>query len=710
MPEPSYFTEIFPLLAERLPHLTAYRLVLREEVSPLDRGAVERKIGGKLTYRLRAKLGGPWAWLSGHVLTGAPPNPVRLLMALDEIRRDGGPLYRDLESIEEDYGWMPTHEQTAEFAVRALAQPLLPEIQTALAAMSLPLRNAAVERDVRVRAWVIGAMPSLSLSIVSRLVYEPGLAAYAGGLKKITDLIGLPVADRLGGMQGEIIKVTGTLGEHRKRLLGLTQRSEMSALLKSSPADTWVVRVLSGSNEYDYAVTGLHLLIRPSDAARFDVDPGHAERALHLKPALRASVIKTASDILKGHGLIGSAFSTQNAAAQFVQIKPELELTFGGSRSRPYAVERAPLDFQQAGPYRSSEAASEIRIALINALDDSVDDFVEALRRSVEHEYGQKLTIVRERKLRVASQTNLESAVRLLAKEDAGLMLVFLPDEVTDDSGDGFNALYAKTQTIGRLQPCLVVHESTMHRPEALNGIILGLIARQGAIPYVLEEPLPFADRVVGLSLVRQSRKSKSKDRLTGISRIFKSDGELLSYVIAESEVDEHEGIPDTLLDKLLPSEWLQRKRAVLHIHGHLHRDESRALGAREADLDATFLSVEVNGKLVPRLYALDSGRIVAPPWGMAFIANPHEAMLLTSSAPSDATPQPLQVRIDPDAPASFTIEQALTSVVAFAALHYGVLQQPRLPVTLHHADLIAASVERGVLPTNASGAVPFWL
>jgi argonaute-like protein implicated in RNA metabolism and viral defense len=164
------------------------------------------------------------------------------------------------------------------------------------------------------------------------------------------------------------------------------------------------------------------------------------------------------------------------------------------------------------------------------------------------------------------------------------------------------------------------------------------------------------------------------------------------------------------MLAALLPDAWLAGKRSILHIHGRLRRDESRALGAREADLDATFLTVEVEGKLVPRLYALDNGRIIAPPWGTAFLANDHEALLLTSSAPGDATPQPLHVRIDPDALPAFTLEQAIESLVAFTVLHYGVLQLPRLPVTLHHADLIAASAERGILPVPAEGAMPFWL
>jgi argonaute-like protein implicated in RNA metabolism and viral defense len=258
------------------------------------------------------------------------------------------------------------------------------------------------------------------------------------------------------------------------------------------------------------------------------------------------------------------------------------------------------------------------------------------------------------------------------------------------------------------MQPCLVVHESTMHKPEALHSILLGLIARRGVIPYVLDAPLAFAERVVGLSLVRQAR--KTKDRLTGISRVYKADGGLIGYVMAEADVDETEGIPEAMLTALLPDGWLAGKQIVLHIHGRLRRDESRALGAREADLDASFLTVQVDSKQVPRLYALENGRIGAPPWGTAFLANTHEALLLTSSAPGDATPQPLHVRLDPDAPPSFTLEQAIESLIAFTILHYGVLQLPRLPVTLHHADLIAASAERGVLPTPAGGAAPFWL
>ena len=709
MADAQFFTEIFPLVSSSLPRLSAYRLVLRDSVPQAERAAAERQMGGKLTYRLRSSLGGRWAWLGGRAVTSTAPDPVKLAMAVDEARSGGGgALYKQLEGVEEEYGWAATPLQVAEFAARALAEPLFPEIQAALAAMTLPIKGALVERDVRVRGWEVGEHPALSLSIVSRLIYEPGLVAWANGLATITDVIGLPVADKTGGMQGEIIKVTGTLAEQRERLLGLTRRDAMTELLRKSPDETWVVRVLSGSNEYDYAATALHLLVRPRDAAKFGIEPAHAERALHLKPALRASVIKTASDIFKAHGLIGSAFSTQNAPSSFQSFAPQPGLTFGGGKSRPFAVERAPLDFQQAGPYYANGSAGELRITLINALDDTVDDFVEVLRRTLEREYQQHLTVVRERKLRVTSQTNLESAVRVLAKEDAHLMLVFLPDEPVDDSGEAINATYAKAQTIGRLQPCLTVHESTMHKPEALHAIILGLIARRGVIPYILEEPLPFADRVVGLSLVRQPR--KNKDRLTGISRIYKSDGGLLGFLIAEADVADGAGVPDSMLETLLPTQWLAGKRCVLHVHGRLRRDELRSLGGREADLDATFLTVEVNGKLVPRLYALGNGHITSPPWGTAFLANSHEALLLTSSAPGDATPQPLHVRLDPDAPPGFTLEQALQSITAFAVLHYGVLQIPRLPVTLHHADLIAASAERGVLPAPSAGNTPFWL
>src|SRR5262249_55805128 len=153
-------------------------------------------------------------------------------------------------------------------------------------------------------------------------------------------------------------------------------------------------------------------------------------------------------------------------------------------------------------------------------LEDEPGDFLEALRRCLDKDYGLKLEVVRERNMRVISQTNLESAVRLLQKETSDLVVVFLPDE--NDEEEGISERTTRTQTVGRGLPCLVVHESTMNRPEAMNDVVMGLMARANAVPFLLADPLKYADRVVGLSLIYHSK--REGDYLTGVSRIYGSD------------------------------------------------------------------------------------------------------------------------------------------------------------------------------------------
>jgi hypothetical protein len=247
-----------------------------------------------------------------------------------------------------------------------------------------------------------------------------------------------------------------------------------------------------------------------------------------------------------------------------------------------------------------------VKITHINALSDEVDDFVEAMRCTAEREFNFKIDVARRKWCFLRGDL---SAVRLLAKEDADLMLVFLPDSAGDE--DGVDDVDTKAQTIGRGQPCLVIHESTMHKPEAMVNVIMGIIARAGHVPYLLEEPLPYADRVVGLSLVRQHK--RGGDHLTGVSRIYKSDGALIRYIIAEARCKK--ASIDLLLEKLFPMELLKRKRVLLHFDGRMRREVLRAIGGWKMN-SARPSSGGDHPDAPHRLYAFNKGRIEQPPWG----------------------------------------------------------------------------------------------
>src|SRR5690606_11470120 len=143
----------------------------------------------------------------------------------------------------------------------------------------------------------------------------------------------------------------------------------------------------------------------------------------------------------------------------------------------------------------------------------------------------------------------------------------------------------------------------------------------------------------------------------------------------------------------------------VFHVDGPLGPGERQVLDAWAEAIGAQFFYVEIMRRGVPRVYALEAGRIGRPPRGTVFRLNHEEAFLITSSSGEDATPQPLHIRTT-----GLSIEDALHSVMMFTLLHYGALKTPKLPVTIHHAEYMRSSLSRGVLPSDAAGDVPFWL
>ena len=179
------------------------------------------------------------------------------------------------------------------------------------------------------------------------------------------------------------------------------------------------MRVLAGSREYDYVADALDLVIRPEDIEQFAINQQQIEKALHLKPALHAQMVKLVSDILKEAKLIGNAYSTQNTPELFHGGAPQANLIFANSRVRPYNPAKLAADFKESGAYRLPERLNSepLRVVVINTLADEVGDFLEALKRSLERDFKLTLEVVRERNMRVISQANLESAVRLLQKE-----------------------------------------------------------------------------------------------------------------------------------------------------------------------------------------------------------------------------------------------------------------------------------------------------
>ncbi len=288
-PNQQLFGEVFPILTDSLPPLTAYRLAV-------GGGESVRRLGGKLATWMSAMFGGFWVWSGGRLITDAPPNPVKLVIALEDARADQPRNFHHLEAIEEDFQWQPTAEEIADYVVHGPVARLEETILEALSRTVYSIKNARVEREYHLRTWAVGAAPALSVSVVSRLLYEPDLQKYLESLDKPSDIVGMWVADKYSRVQGEIIKIVGLLSEHRDRLLEMTQRREMRQMIEGGAAGNIVVRVMSGSREYDYVADALDLVIRPEEVEQFAINRPQVEKALHLKPALHAQMVKLVAD------------------------------------------------------------------------------------------------------------------------------------------------------------------------------------------------------------------------------------------------------------------------------------------------------------------------------------------------------------------------------------------------------------------------------
>lgn len=687
------FVEVFPI--KPISQLQAYHIQMSDGSTP--------KFGSKLAYRLRQKLPGCWVWADRRILTDTPPEPMKLLMALDAIKEEQPKTYGKLSLLEEDYTWQPTPDVIARFVIRGPLNTLAEQIGQALASTSARVGNAQVQRESQAGAWVVNGEPALSFSIMSHLIYAADLYTYALGVEKPNELVGLRVADLSSTMQGEVIKIVGRVSDHRERLLKLTQRETMRDILRTAPADDLVVKVKSGQNEYDYVASALHVMVGIDNAQDFGISSQQASKALRLKPAQRAAIIKQLADIAKRAQLVRNAYSTQNAPDLFMTSAPKIEIMLGSKRARPYDVERLPQDLKANGPYWQCEKFNEepVRLAILNTLTEMTGDFLEAMQRSIEKDFGFKIEIVRERKVKVISRANIESAVRALQKETFDVLLVFLENQSGEDA---VRERLIRAQTVGRGIPCLVVHEATLHRPDAMPHLITGIYARAGNIPYLLAEPLSYADFVVGLDVFREQK--KSGETLTCAARVYRKDGALLMSRIVSAPLKADEEIPHEALGALFPQKLFGKKRVLIHNDGRFRRQFLDTLKLWGEEIGATLYPVEIVRRGVPRLYALANGKIDSPPYGATFRLSDQEAFVVVSVSSEDATPQPLHLRCEPP----LTIEQAIHSVMAFTLLHYGAFKTPKLPVTICHTDYLRESFLRGITPEKLEGNLPYWL
>lgn len=735
------FAEIFPL--ESHLQIVAYGLFYDADMP----AAYLPRIGRSLVRRLKKAYPGAWLWSgsgdSARLLTTEDRSEIELNILLDFARDEDPDLYMFVDTLALDPDFQPDARTYADFMLRTKLAELEKPLENALAKFNSKLATKTgmvrAEREYKLTPWIVGGQPALSLSISARLVYEQDAQTFAETMPDPAALKGLRAKEKHTGLTGEIVKITGTVGERRPHMLSVRAVRTMPPALQQgiqhTPVGTLAVRLRTSGGKkraLEVPASALEPLIRPSDFARFGLDPKQANPALRPDPATRSLHVKALSDIAKEAGVLARAYNSREASHLFIVPDPEQPsfqpyLRFSNKRTRPYKLDTLAVDFRQCGAYhlRETFANAPVRVAVVNAVPMKIEDFVEALQRAITRSFEFKIEVVRERRVRVVSLANVAAAVEVVEEEKPDIVLVFLPDQAPDSAEDEDLVAYVKSLTLGRGLPAHVIFQSTLDDPESMPGIIMSILARTGNTPFALADPLEFAHFVVGLDDVRQQtddepkakkRKKGAEDdpepiekKITAVARIYRNDGIFMRWAV-RSMVIKGDEPPYVLMRDLFPQRDFAKKRVVIHYEGRLPEDVRTALNVWGKALGAVFYVVELVRRGAPRLYTFDEGKIVAPPPGSAFKVNDHEAFFVLAHDPEQPTPQPIHV-ISQGLP----IENALHSLRMWTLLYYttspdGQMSAPLLPVTLQGAGELAYWLRKGNTFATTEGEVPFWL
>jgi len=668
-------------------------------------------LGGSLPWQIKKRRSDDetWVWSKSHqcLLADASCSAEELVPIVEACWETGRDRLRKLKSIVPAPDTSLGPESVAEFVAQGLWHNAKYDIYNRLKAEALIVDPVHIRRTCTRSPRVVGGHPVLQLSVKSEVTHQRTLKQI---WEDRSDLVleGLAVKDNTKdreALKGTIGEIVGPLSANRKRLLGFDPPEKMKDVLRSAADDTPVVQVepYSGSRRYEYVLDALDVIVHPRHYDQLKI-PRQVQNKLTLSPKKRADLLRTAVQPLKKEGYITDPLNSRETPSVFgtaesIGYTPAVRF---GDGAVVEEEEISVRSIQQHEPISLPPLeSSSVRLAILKV---GTPPDSGGFGGNVQNKLADLGLESIEGKVFTAGTT--ESDVRAKAQEistdnfDAALAL--LPDHK--------DSLYRtwKQETVSRDLPNQVILHGTLGERFALDNIALGLFAKMGGVPYTLAEPLPYADRVVGLDIGRITKeRSDGTMSVAASTHLYGADGRFLGYHLEEASV-EGETIPSSRLRRMFPPEAYAEKRVVIHRDGPFRGEEVKTFQKLEREMDSTFHLVAVRKQGAPRLYGLKDGSATRAPKG-SYVRESSRAAHLASSPPpfEGSTPRPLQVYVRSE---SLSIEEALHSVLSFSLMHHGSVRPPRLPVSLHYSDSVASRLQNGIRPPNQKGKLPYWL
>ena len=673
MSNPTHFIEMFPVRVEALPRLHAYR--------PTDPAAATPRTASKLARTFE----GRWAWADGLVLTDNAPRKNKF-----------DPATEHLEKVSR---YKPSPIAQAGYLIHALVPPLA---DTLAQALQTPLQvNFRLLLEPTFKAWAVDGDPAVSIGIMQRLIYRQDLAEYAATIPNEQGLVGMTVVSRVPWVDGRLLSggvvgLNGTLGDQRDTLKRFARSDDAQKRLDRAPDSEPVVKVRTFYGDYDFPAHALYIALGAKDYARLRIDADAAQKASYPNIADRARSVAAASAVLKALDYIGDSYKSNETAGRFfnaASLSFTAHIQLGDKTPRPYHPAKLWDGVSDVGLFQQPQVQRPVRIGIINALGEAAPNSFE--ERLVAALKAIQIPVANVQGVVTSGLTPDEAAAafKQLTKPDA--VIVYIPgSEPTAYSMADDWAAYVniKREVIGAGLQSLCVFEDDMRPRTAPQEFALAFALAVGYTPFVLGEPLPFVDFVIGLTVVRG-------DTDTFVELLYDAGGVLLGYSLQSGKLAD-------VLARLLPPDFFAGRRVILQHVDKLTDDEAAALRGYAAQHAIHLHLCAVGTAANPRLYTFTDKGIVQPPTGTVFKLDGSRALLIPALPAHPAQPpNPLLIEsVD-----GLSAEDAARAVLEMNMLHPQA-KKPRLPITLHHGERISQLVKAGVKPLSAEGVLPWWL
>ena len=466
-----------------------------------------------MSYRLQKKFSGHWKWDNEkeYVITDSVQDESAIKQILQEIweTSDEEDVLRSLESMEIFPDDTASTQGIANFVARSLQDDFSKAIDNALAEHRREEKTYYVNLKSRFRGWVVDNHPAVSVSITSELESKIDLKTYFETLSDPVELKGLNVTDMTKPFQTSmpITEIVGQLGkgDTRDRLLAFKPLAEMKSLIEQASNDELVVKV---AGKYDYVISALKIKIHNADYARFNIK----KEKLQIEAAQRAKYITSVASIIQRSGLVESAYAENRhkhlfLTADDIGYNPRLRVGDGKIVS-PDSIYDSLKKFSLYKPAPNRQ----IRIAILNT---SPQTSLDQLRKRLKTELGTKLEYeliqsreVGYKEISGTSREFMEPALEEMAKKKPDIILGIIPKPAFDvDEWTPYDQF--KHLTLKRDLQSQVIQPHNVDNHYAIGNVVLGILAKTGNVPYILAEPITYADLVVGLDVARQKKRNR---------------------------------------------------------------------------------------------------------------------------------------------------------------------------------------------------------